>query len=158
MNLRIAAKTKLKPSETHISDAVFKHIKMVKTFRHMSLFNWTRYEGGIYLIKNRRIYKFILYQDNTTLKWTYNLLNVGYSSISIPMFTNTIGNNRIYTVKDYLNYIIDNKFADFIFVTHTAKGIIELIDAIHIKKYKVTRKQYELKIPAKELREKATKL
>ena len=160
MNLRIATNPRLKPSETHISDVSFKHIKIVKTFRHMALFTWTRYEGGIYLTKGRRIYKLIISQDNSMsiARWSYNLLNVSYGSITTLLYKQFTGINRIHHVKDYLNYIIDNKFADFIFVLHTSKGIIELTDAIHIKKYKVARKTYELKVSAKELREKASKL
>ena len=159
MNLRIAVGTKLKPSETHISDAVFKHIKMVKTFRHMSMFQWTRYEGGIYLTKGRRIYKFLMYQEKSSGKWSYNILNISYASQAAPMYTKLNGaSSGMYDVKAYLNYLIDEKFVDFIFVTHTTQGVIELTDAIHNKKYKVARKKYELKISAKELREKAAQL
>lgn len=158
MNLRKISGTIKLPKDIHITEVKFKYIKYIKTKKHLSCYDYSQTHTGIFGIKNKKIYKLISYTHNTC--WHYALLPIHIGPfygghyydrtgrkaediILVNIFNTKSGHNG--SISDYMLNSISNNHIDYFFSLRDNKGLIELFEAVHVKKYKTGKLKDESK-------------
>lgn len=157
MNLRSTTPKLISPKEIHISTVKFKYVKRITTNKHFSCFAYSITYSGLYGTKGKKLYKILI--TSTRQRVYFKLIEVNiksyfkgnfYSNKNADEFifeSEFTGNAGKYpTISKYMQSLLDDKKLDYLYSIQNINGLLELLNALYVKKYKTARLKNESKI------------